>query len=186
MVIKNLIARSGVDIRKIHFISDDEPGLFLAFKDVFTDTTVHLCGFHFLNSCTKWLNANGYNSLINTKNKKFDDRFSPQWRVIKNLALLPRKLIIPIVKLLMADDITKTINLEPFYAYLLRKMTPQFIERLSWFDFIIENKYQYLDVTSNKIESSHHSLNTYLKEIFLHTLEYQSVIFYRTTIFRKI
>ena len=77
----------------------------------------------------------------------------------------------------MEDDITKTLKLEPFFGYLIRKMTPQFVERLSWYEFIIQHRYEYLDVTTNKSESSHQSLNTYLKKSFLYKIEIQSGTF---------
>ena len=51
-LVKNLIARNGVEITKIDFITDDEPGMFMAFKQVFGDmVSLYLCAFHFLYYC---------------------------------------------------------------------------------------------------------------------------------------
>ena len=80
---------------------------------------------------------------------------------IQRLVYVPAELILPMVKFIHSQA-PKELKLKPFFVYLERKMTSKYTQKLSWFDSY--KNQDWVDKTSNRLESYHHSLQSHLRD----------------------
>ena len=125
------------------------------------------CWFHFNQATKRWLKNHG-KSHFNDKSKDafqcFEEseqnQISQILLAIDRFVFLPKDLIQPLLSFLQEES-SEHLGLGDFFVYLKTKLTDEYVEKLSWYDAYKATP-QVLDMTSNKIESSHQSVQIYL------------------------
>ena len=172
--VRNMFAEFAPQVTDIHYISDDESGQYNSFQHIFAENynlTFNLCWFHHNQATIRWLRTNGKAHYINHTSPKYmriEENLKANLEsvllVVLRLVYLPANVIKPVLE--YTEELAHPdLELGDFFNYLIRKMTPSHVIKISWYEHLkTTEKLERLDMTSNKLEAQHKSLTRYIGE----------------------